>query len=124
MSWRGVLGELEEERLDGARPESGDWLLVVGAANISTLKKSSNELKGICDSTSMVWVDIQEERRDGLQREDVQESDGVVLVKGRERLAWLSQLRHPYRLNPECRRITGSPQPDANYILYYLITAE
>lgn len=51
MSWGGVmgevLGELDEERLDGARPESGDWLLVEGAANISTLKKSSNELKGI-----------------------------------------------------------------------------
>ena len=46
-SWGGVLGELDEERLDGARPESGDWLLLVAAANISTLKKSSNELKGI-----------------------------------------------------------------------------
>jgi glutaredoxin len=46
VSWGGVLGELDEERLDGARPESGDWLLVDGAANISRLKKSSNELKG------------------------------------------------------------------------------
>ena len=46
-SWGGVLGELDEERLDGARPESGDWLLLVAVANISTLKKSSNELKGI-----------------------------------------------------------------------------
>ena len=45
-SWGGVLGELDEERLDGARPETGDWLLVDGAANISRLKKSSNELKG------------------------------------------------------------------------------
>jgi hypothetical protein len=47
MSRGGVLGELDEERLEGAGPESGDWLLVVGAANISTLKKSSKELKGI-----------------------------------------------------------------------------
>jgi len=47
MSWGGVLGELDEERLDGARRESGDWPLLVGAANMSTLKKSSNELKGI-----------------------------------------------------------------------------
>ena len=58
MSWGGVLGELDEERLDGARPESGDWLLLVGAANISTLKKSSNELKGIWDSTSMIEADV------------------------------------------------------------------
>lgn len=47
MFWGGVLGELDEERLEGARPESGDWPPVVGAANMSRLKKSSNELKGI-----------------------------------------------------------------------------
>ena len=35
----------------------------------------------------------------------------VVLVKeGGRRLAWLSQLRHPYRQNPKSERITGSPQ--------------
>ena len=68
---------------------------MVGAANISTLKKSSNEVKGICDSTSIVWVDIQEGRRYGLQTGDVQVSDVDVLEEGRERLAWLSQLRHP-----------------------------
>ena len=63
MSWGGVLGELDEERLDGARPESGDWLLFVAGANISTLKKSSNEVKGIWDSTSMVEVDVGSVRR-------------------------------------------------------------
>jgi len=47
MSWGGVLGELDEERLEAARPGRGDWPLVDGAANISRLKKSSNELKGI-----------------------------------------------------------------------------
>jgi len=111
MSWGGVLGELDEERLEGARPESGDWLVLVGAANISTLKKSSNELKGIWGSTSMIWVDIKEERH-GRGREIVRDLQVVVLVKEREGLAWLSQLRHPYRPNPESGRVTGSPQPD------------
>jgi len=63
MSWGGVLGELDEERLDGARPERGDWLLLVGAANMSTLKKSSNELKGIWDSTSMIEVEVRGDER-------------------------------------------------------------
>ena len=49
----------------------------------------------------MIWVDIKEEK-DGCA------SIWVVLVGERERLAWLSQLRHPYRLNPESG---GSPQP-------------
>ena len=49
----------------------------------------------------MIWVDIKE-GKDGCA------SIWVVLVGERERLAWLSQLRHPYRLNPESG---GSSQP-------------
>ena len=54
----------------------------------------------------------------------VQDLCAVVLVKGRERLAWLSQLRHPYPAKSGGGRITGSPQPDdcAERLFYYLIT--
>jgi len=63
----------------------------------------------------MIWVDIKEERRDGSRAGDVQDLDALGEGEGRERLAWLSQLRHPYRPNPVSGRVAGSPRPDDSY---------
>jgi hypothetical protein len=55
----------------------------------------------------MIWADIPKEKREGVVGKIRKTCMGFELVEERERLAWLSQLRHPYRLNPEGGRVLG-----------------